>query len=194
MAQITFNVSPSIAASPGQWADNGYHDTLSYPAKVAIPFGVLCEIVLTNGFEEIQPVQDAGTTVAFLPVLAGVSVYDPMREQSLSYSAAGSGQGGSYQVGEMVPCARRGRIFVAWDGGGTWPSTGPVRLQHSSTGAFPQGVFTMTAASTTVGHEIDLVPAINGFVTGIQPDRSQAAYVDAFGNTISVAVVSLNLA
>lgn len=195
--QTNFNVYPSNAASPGQWADDGYHDVKSYPAKVAIGFGILCEIVLTNGFEEIQPVQDTGTTGSFLPVLAGVSVYDPAREQAMPYGPNGApGTGGSYIAGEMVPCARRGRIWGQWDGVGTWPATGQIRVLHSSTGAFPQGVFTMAAASTTVGHEIDLVPvsAPNGPVIGIEPDRAQASYTDGFGNSISIGIVSLNLA
>lgn len=52
----------------------------------------------------------------------------------------------------------------------------------------------MTAAQTTAGNEIDLVPSnFYGSVIGVEPDRAQGSYTDAFGNSISVAVVSLNL-
>ena len=184
--QTVVNLYP-ISGLPGQFADNAYHEVKSYAAKVAIGFGILCEIVLTSGFEEIQPVKDSGTTSTFLPVLAGVTAYDPAREQALG------GGGGSYAAGEMVPCVRKGRVFGVFDGGGTWPTDAAVRVWHSSDGTHLQGVFTMSAASATGGAEIDLVPATQGIVIGTEPDRASGSYPDAAGNVIQTAVVALNL-
>lgn len=184
--QTVFNTRPPKGI-PGQLMDVGNKDVFSFVAKVAIPFGVLCEIVVVSGVEKIQPVQDAGTAGSFLPVLAGVSVYDPMREQGYQTP----GLGGSYKAGEMVPCVRRGRVRAAFDNGGTWPTWGAVRVNHSSDGSHGQGTFTMTAASTTVGAEIDLAPT---GVIGVEGPEAQGSYTDGFGNTIGTAVVSLNLA
>jgi hypothetical protein len=190
--QTNFNVYPSVAASPGQWADNGVHDTVSFPALVAVPFGVLCEVVISNAIEMCQPVQDATTGGSFLPKLAGVSVYDPAREQTyVGGSGASPGTGGSYAAGELVPCGRRGRIFAQWDGITTnpWPTWGAIQVNHSSTGAHPQGVFSTQAVSATVGFEIDIAPSC----IGCEAARSQSSYTDAFGNSIIVGIVSLNL-
>lgn len=184
--QTNFNVRPPMGL-PGQWADDGLHDSLPFPAHVAVPFGVLCEVVVVNGVEMCQPVQDTGTAGSFLPVLAGVSLYDPMREQS--YLAAPA-VGGAYKAGEMVPCARRGRVRVAFDNGGTWPTFAAVHVWHSSDGSHAQGVFTMTAASATSGAEIDTAPA---GILGVEKDMAQGSYTDAFGVSLGSAVVSLNL-
>ena len=187
MPQTVYNTyaAPGL---PGQWADDGSHDSVSFPAAVAVPFGVLCELVVTGGVTYCQPVSDATTGGSFTPTVGGVSLYDAMREQNYVNLGAAAGNGG-YKIGEMVPLARRGRVFVQWDGGGTWPSYGAVNVRHSSTGANPQGVFTKTAVSTTVGNEIDVAPA---GITGIMPENS-AQYASNLSGTIGVAIVSLNL-
>jgi hypothetical protein len=184
--QTNFNVYPPVGV-PGQWADDGLHDSVSYPALVAVPFGVLCEVVVSNGIEYCQPVQDAGTEGSFTPKLAGVSLYDPAREQAYQAAVESSG---SYAAGEMVPCARRGRVFAQFDGTGTWPTWSAPNVWHSSTGAAAQGVFTMHATQTTAGSEIDTAPA---GVIGVDADRAQSSYTDGFGVAIKTAVVSLNL-
>lgn len=186
--QTTFNVSPP-SGMPGMPFDNGFVDGRSFPALVAIPFGVLCELVLSNGNYFAQPLQDTGTAGSFTPVLAGVSRYNAQRENALP-NFSGSAGGGAYKAGEMVPFARRGRIWVQFDGTGTWPEYATPHVWHSSTGANPQGVFTMHATQTTVGAEIDNAPA---GVLGIEAALAIASYTDGFGNTLSAAVVSLNL-
>lgn len=189
--QTTFNVSPP-AGMPGMPFDNMKgNDVRSFAAKVNIPFGVLCEFTtLVDGVTRaIQPVNDAGTAGSFLPRLAGVSLYSAEREQA--YQAAAGGGSGFWKAGEMVPCMRKGRIWVAFDGVGTWPDYNTVNVWHSSDGSTLQGVFTMHATQTTLHSEIDNVPP--AVVLGTEAALAIVSYTDGFGNTLSAAVVELDL-
>lgn len=91
--------------------------------------------------------------------------------------------------GMAVPFMRRGRIWVAWDGGGTVTRSGPINLRHSSTGANPQGIFTFTAAQITVGNEIDIAP--NCVVWN--PGLASGSYTDPFGNSFKTVPVGISL-
>ena len=186
--QLNYSLTTS-PAQPGQLYDMNQSgaEIRSYPAKVAIPFGVLCEI---NSDGTVQPVQDSTTGASFKPLLAGVSMFKASKEMPLpavgALAAAGTVQ---YAVGEMVPCVRRGTVWVQFDFGGTWPVGGVVNVWHSSTGANPQGVFTLTAAQTTAGAEIDKAPpSMAGAYASLA-----GAYTDAWGNTQTMAVLDINL-
>lgn len=183
--QTTFNVAPP-AGYPGMPFDDGPLEKRAFPAAEDIPFGVLCEL-LANG--SIQRVQDAGTAGSFLPKLAGISMYAPIREQA--YVGGGGAAGNGYwKKGEMVPVVRRGRVWAQFDAGGTWPEYAAVNVHHNSDGSAGAGVFTLTAVSTTSHAEIDVAPAC----LGIEAALAQPAYTDGFGNSIQAAVVSINLA
>lgn len=186
--QTQFNINPP-AGLPGMPFDDGPMEVRAFPAHVDCPFGLLLEIVVTSGVRGVQPVQDSGTTGSFLPNLAGISLYNPMREQAYVNAGATAGNG-FYRAGEMVPCVRRGRVWAAFDNGGTWPEYAAVRVKHNSDGSAGAGVFTMTAASTTSHAEIDTAPSCQG----IEATLAQGAYVDFSGDTIGAAVVSINLA
>lgn len=185
--QTNFSINPPIGL-PGMRFDNGPHEVRAFPAKVAIPFGVLCEFTtLADGVTRaVQPVQDAGTAGSFLPNLAGISEYDAMREQG--YAAGGTIGQGYYKAGEMVPCVRRGRMFVAFSGSGTWPEYAAVRVQHNSDGSSGAGVFTMAAASTTLHAEIDTAPSCLGIESALVQNGT-----DFSGDSLVAAVVSINL-
>lgn len=185
--QTVYNLNPPIGL-PGQKFDNGPMEVRSFPAHTDIPFGQLCEFVTVSGNREIQVVQDAGTAGSFLPVLAGVSLINPMHEQAY-VNAGGTAGAGYWRKGEMVAVVRRGRVWAAFDGGGTWPEYAVVRVWHSSDGTHSQGVFTMTAAATTAGAEIDLAPSCLGIEAGSVQNGT-----DFSGDTITAAVVSINLA
>lgn len=184
--QTTFNVSPPQGMPGMRFDDSMNVEVRSFPAKVACGFGVLLEFTtLTGGQLAVQPVQDATTGGSFLPRLAGISLYSAERQQA--YLAAAGGGAGSYAAGEMVPVMRKGRIWVQFDGTGTWPDYNTVNVWHSSTGANPQGVFTMHATQTTVGAEIDNAPP--AVILGSDSALAIASYTDGFGNTLSAAVV-----
>lgn len=94
-----------------------------------------------------------------------------------------------WKAGQSVPFLRRGRIWGASDNGGTAVRLGAVNVWHSSTGANPQGVFTYSATSFTVGGEIDVAPGI----TTWNPDLIAQSYVDPFGNAQTVTAVEINI-
>lgn len=183
--QTTFNLNPPLGI-PGQMFDDGPKEVRSFPAASDTLFGTLCEVT-TSG--TVQAVQDSTTGGSFLPVLAGIALFNPMHEQAY-VNAGGTAGNGYWRKGEMVPCLRRGRVFAAYDGGGTVGEYTAIRVWHSSDGTHLQGTFTMTAAATTAGAEIDLAPNCLGIVK----DAATAAYTDFSGDSIQAAVVSINLA
>ncbi len=199
MPQLYYNLEPIIGVPGMPFSPAQSNVVESRPALVAIPFGVAVEIVISNGAEFVQPLQDSGTTSSFLPALYGVSIYDPAREQSLPVLGVNPGgiqTAAGYAAGEMVPVMRSGTIYVLTDSAteqsswaSAWPSLGQVSVWHSSTGANFQGVFTMLAASATAGAEIDLLATS---IIGRDPGRQQT-YTNGFGATFSIAVVEINL-
>lgn len=185
--QTVYNLNPPIGL-PGQKFDNGPMEVRSFPAHTDIPFGTLTEFVTVSSNREIQVVQDAGTTSSFLPVLAGIALINPMHEQAY-VNAGGAAGAGYWRKGEMVAVVRRGRVWAAFDGGGTWPEYAAVRVNHNSDGSVGAGVFTMTAAQTTSHAEIDTAPSCLGIEAGSVQNGT-----DFSGDTITAAVVSINLA
>lgn len=188
--QTNFPINPN-AGMPGQRFDNGPHEVRAFIAAEAIPFGALCEIVVTNGVRYCQRVQDSGTAGSFLPNLAGIAEYDPMREQNyVGVSGASAGSGG-YAKGEMVPCIRRGRVWVNWDGDTTtaWPEYAAIRVKHNSDGSSGAGVFTTKAAATTLHAEIDTAPNCQGIEAALAVTSA-----DFSGDTMATAVIAINLA
>lgn len=159
-------------------------------AAVDIPYGVLVEEITSGATAgQIQPVQDTGTAGSFTPRVVGVSMLDPMREQTFVPDALTGSTPRPYKAGEAVPVARRGSVFVQWDGGGTWGSLVKPNVWHSSDGTHSQGVFTFTGTATTAGAEIDNAPS------GILAIRPQwASNVTTNFGTAGVAVVELNFA
>ncbi len=143
----------------------------------------------------VRPAQTA-TTGAPPASLIGVSVFDPAREQAYAPNATTGTSTTGYAAGEMVPVMVKGAIWVQFDGGGTWPATfGTPNVRHSSTGANPQGVFTMTAPQVTAGNEIDNCPAwISGFtpMPNASPQAFVGSFTDGWGNTNIIAPVSVN--
>lgn len=199
MPQTSYNLEP-VNAVPGMPFSPATSDVIeSRPAATAVQFGVGVEIVVTNGIEYVQPVQDAGVGGSFLPALFGISVFDPAREQAVP--ALGVNPGGittynGYAAGEMVPVMRSGKIYVQTDAAtqlanwtAAWPSLGQVTLWHSSDGTHAQGVFSMVGVSTTAGAEVDLCPtSIIGRDTALA-----ALYTNGFGAVFALAVVEINL-
>ena len=124
-----------------------------------------------------------------------MSVFDVAREQQLSASGGSSGAAG-YQIGEMVPVLRKGRIFAAWDGGGAQAIFGTPNINHSSTtdANNVKGSFTGTATSVVAGSEIAAAPLeilMVKDVSALTPQRG-AASAGAAGPTF-VCLLELNL-
>ena len=150
MPQTTITAT-GILAQPGMAYDLEVtnRDVVSGTAAVNIPFGVYCEL-LGNG--TVVPMKDATTGTNFNPTSWGISLFDPLgvEEQYAVFGVPNVGGGSSasgYLAGMQVPLMRKGRIWVATDGGGTATQGGPINVNHSSTGAFSQGVFTFSAVS-----------------------------------------------
>lgn len=161
LPQTTYNQFASVAVA-GMLYDGVLNtDKCAYPASEVIPFGRACEVV--NGAVRLCQ----GTTQE-VPNLIGVSIY-----KDAHYA-------GGYQIGEMVPLLRKGRIWVELAAG----TTGAVELEganvsHSSTIPTDRGKFTDAAANGTAGTEIS--SAVGKFRTS-----------KATGAT-GLAVVELNL-
>lgn len=197
MPQLYYNLEPLIGA-PGMPFSPATSDVVeSRPALVAIPFGVAVEIVVSGGLEYVQPLQDTGTTSTFLPLLFGVAIFDPAREQALptlGVNPGGVNGAAGYLPNESVPVMRSGMIYVQTDGNvatwaNPWPSLGAVNVWHSSTGTHFQGVFTQLAASATAGAEIDACPTS---IIGRDIGRVQT-YTNGWGSVFNIAVVQINL-
>jgi hypothetical protein len=199
MPQTAYNLEPVIAVPGMPFSPAASNVVETRPALSAIPFGVGVELVVQNGIEYIQPLQDSGTTSSFVPALYGISIFDPAREQvipTLGVNPGGIQTAAAYAAGEMVPVLRSGTIYVQTDSsinqaswGSAWPSLGAVNVWHSSDGSHSQGVFTMLVASATSGAEIDACPTS---IIGRDVARQQT-YTNGFGATFSLAVVEVNL-
>jgi hypothetical protein len=132
-------------AVPGQ-LDSQSEDFVidSWPASVVIPFGVVVEVA--NDAVNLPISTSLGT-------VAGISVFADARMGG-TYAPGGSS---AYQVGEMVPVLRRGRIYANYHGG-SQSNYGSVNVWHPSTDGSSNlkyaGYITNTATSTTAGQEI----------------------------------------
>jgi hypothetical protein len=181
----TRDLVPGVPGMPYQ--DWNSLTIVSYPAGAVIQPGVAVELV--SGL--LYPLKDAGTTTTFLPKMVGVAMFDPVGGENSYPPATGTNvvSFAGYAVGQMVPVARKGQVWVQTDAGGTWPEFAAVNVWHSSDGTHNQGVFTMTAPSATAGAEID---ALGAGVLGVHPAKA-GTYTDGFNQSIKVAVVELNL-
>lgn len=100
------------------------------------------------------------------------------------------------RAGRMGAFMREGRIWVLGDGGGAVsPGVGAaINVNHSSTGANPQGVFTFTAAQTTVGNEIDVAPGIVCFQPpGQGSTGAPVSFNDSLGNQFTTYPTEINI-
>lgn len=197
--QLQYNLAP-IPGVPGQLLDLnsvGLGDIVSCVAGEIIPPGIDCEMDSTGKARAVKdaaaswppPGTAAGTTHL------GVSIFDLAGYEntyttfSVPRTTAGSTSTG-YPKGAVVPFLRKGRIWMAYDGGGTPVRIGVGNIWHSSDGTHLQGVVTFTAVSATVGAEIDLMLA---GMTVWNPTLLAGSYTDSFGVSASVCAVSLNL-
>ncbi len=132
MPQTTYtnDLSASLA---GMLADDGAYDIVSYAAAEAIPPGRQCVLNSSNTLELPQDTSYAK------PV--GVSCY-------LSASPPGT-----YAIGDMVPCVRRGRVWAETTGSAPGQLV-EANVNHSSTVATDRGKFTTSVVSAGVGTEV----------------------------------------
>lgn len=143
MAQTTYS-NDLTEALAGMLADsNGAEEITSRAASEAIPAGRAC--VLDAGGTVSLP----KTATAVLPTsgtgsLVGISVYT-------SASPAGG-----YQIGDMVPLVKRGRVWADFTGTGATENE-TMQICHASDDSNSElanrGKFSDAAASTTAGHE-----------------------------------------
>ena len=196
MPQLNYTQN-AVIGQPGQAfdAEAFSRDVVSRVCSAVIPFGTICAMD-ANGFA--VPVQDATTGGAFQPKLLGIALYDALAVEE-AYAAppvpptgAGSSSVG-YPIGRAVPFMRKGRIWVAGDATGTATRYGAINVNHSSTGAFAQGVFTFSAVSATVGHEIDIAPICVVWNPDLIGGTTGISVTDPFGNIFKIYPVEINL-
>jgi len=169
-------------------------DIITRIAAADIGFGVAVEFK-SDG--TVQPVQDthANWPPPAATPFAGVTIYDPVAVEMnyTRFAVPPSGAGTSvvgYLKGMAVPILRRGRMWMAFDGGGTLVKFGTPNLWHSSDGTNLQGVATFSAIVTTAGAEIEAAPT---GLTVWDPEGLSGSYTDAFNVTTKMLGVSLNL-
>lgn len=134
-------------AVPGLMSKDPGSFVVSYPAAEDIPPG---RIVVLNSDDEVELPQD--TTFA---KPAGVSVFSPTNQQ-----AAIPAGGFVYKAGDMVPCLRRGRVYVETQGGSPAALT-QANVNHSSTVATHRGKVSASATSAGAGTEISEPGPVN---------------------------------
>jgi hypothetical protein len=167
------------------WSDIRFRH---YVAGATIYPGTLCEIVSAKAYA----CKDAGTTTTFLPALLGVAMFDPAMENSYTIANLNTTNEATfpgYATKAMVPFCYYGEVWVQCDVTTSWPDMGVVNVWHSSDGSFNQGVFTTTAAQTTLHQEID---ALEANIRGVRSELA-GTFTDGFNQSIITAVVMLNL-
>ena len=196
MPQLSYS-QDAVPAQAGMFIDSDSfsRDVVSLTAGVNIPFGVMCTV---NASGLLVPVQDATTGGAFVPALAGISVFDPLgvEMQYGTFQVPATSTGSSsvgYLKGMSVPVLRRGRVWVLGDATGTATRTGAINVHHSSTGANPQGVFTFSAVSATAGNEIDIAPYCNVWNPSLIGGTAGPSFTDPFGNVYKVYPVEIQV-
>jgi hypothetical protein len=175
-----------IPGMPGMPYDSeaSIRDVVSVIAAVNIPFGTFCEL---NSSGLAIPMQDSTTGGSFSPSLIGIAMYAGLgvEETYQTFQVPASSTTGAsatgWLKGQAVPFMRRGRIWALWDGAGTVTQYGAINVNHSSTGAFPQGVFTFSAVSATAGHEIDIAPKVTVW-NPLKVVTTGSSVTDVFGN------------
>lgn len=141
--QTSYQQDLSIAVA-GMFAD-GDQDTsvTSYPASEVILPGRVC-VVKADGTCELPKTAGAMPTSGAGSVL-GVSLY------------ADSAPPGGYQIGDMVPILRRGKVWAEFVGTAA-TDLQVLNIKNSSTIATDRGKFTTDATSTTAGVEVSAAP------------------------------------
>lgn len=159
MAQLTYPLTRSVAVA-GMLADgwNG-QDITSFPALEVIEAGRAVEVVVASGGVRLP-----ASTGDVLPLLAGVAVYKDTSPP------------GGYQIGDMVPVLRKGRVWAQFSGTGA-TELEDARVYHSSTIATNRGKFTDAAADATATTEVS---------TNVAKFRGKS-------NSATLALVDLNL-
>jgi hypothetical protein len=171
------NASASVTFSTAQTLKAGTF--LVFSAQPGVPY-----VVLTT--------TSASTTATLTVAFSGTG-----GAGGTTTSNGGGSTCPGYKIGRAIPILRAGRIWGLGDATGTTPLYGPINVHHSSTGANPQGVFTYSAVSLTVGNEIDVATGVTllqpggmvGFTAGVAPTTS----VDPFGNSFSVYPIEVRL-
>lgn len=141
MSQTSYTLDHAVAYA-GQIADVWLGtDVSSYPAGEVIPPGRMCEVVA--GVARLA--QSTGDGSA--DNLIGVSIYKAMAVP------------GGYQIGDMVPCLRKGRIWVDFVGTGA-TELEAARYKHASVTATDRGKFTDAAAASGADAEVSGVVGV----------------------------------
>jgi len=137
VSQTVYTLDHAVAYA-GQIADVYIgQDITSFPASEVIPAGRMCEVVAGKA-RLVQGTGQDSTT------LGGVSCYNAMAIP------------GGYQIGDMVPLLRNGRIWVDFVGTGA-TELEDAKYSHSSTVATDRGKFTDAASAAGAGVEVSAV-------------------------------------
>jgi hypothetical protein len=139
MPQTSYSLAPAVALA-GMLADHGDKEITSRPAAEVIPPG-RAVVIKSDGTVELPKTAGAAIPASGTGSLLGIAFYE-------NYAPAGG-----YQIGDMVPILRKGRVWV--DFSGTLATDNEaVNISHSSTVDTDRGKFTDAATSTTAGSEI----------------------------------------
>jgi hypothetical protein len=140
--QTSYQQDLSVALA-GMIADGDVADITSYAASEAIPYGRVV-VVDTGGTCSLPKTAGAMPTSGVGSPL-GVSIYDS------------AGNPGGFQIGDMVPVLRRGKVWAEFSGTAASDNT-VLNVSNSSTVATNRGKFTDAATSTTAGSEVSAMP------------------------------------
>lgn len=164
MSQTVYTLDHAVAYA-GQIADVWLaQDLTSFPASEVIPAGRMCEVTAGKARLAQSTTQDVVAGVG----VGGVSVYNAMAIA------------GGYQIGDMVPLLRKGRIWVDFVGTGA-TELEDAKYKHSSTVATDRGKFTDAASDATATTEVSSI-------VGKFRDRPAGP-----GGSPAIACVELNL-
>lgn len=140
--QTSYSLVP-VKAAAGLPGDNMVDSHVeNYPASEVIPFGMVVEVVA--GKVRIP----SSTTLGKSP---GVSL------RWASAVTPIGGAEGSYQIGEMVPVMRKGKVWAQFSGG-TQVAFTAANVNHSSTVATNRGKVSASATSVVAGSEVSAKP------------------------------------
>lgn len=145
-------------ATPGQLGDLENNVIETYVASEVIQPGVMCQLAADGvSARQCQGTRTDTTTVP--PQLLGISVFQDARQPA---DNSGGVNGAVFNIGDLVPILRRGKIYAAVScvGSTAMPQlthTG-VNINQSSTIATVRGTLTTDAAALTAGSEIGPAP------------------------------------
>lgn len=164
MSQTSYTLDHAVAYA-GQIADVWLaQDLTSFPASEVIPAGRMCEVTAGKARLAQSTTQDVVAGVG----VGGVSVYNAMAIA------------GGYQIGDMVPLLRKGRIWVDFVGTGA-TELEDAKYKHFSVTATDRGKFTDAASAAGADAEVSSI-------VGKFRDRPAGP-----GGSPAIACVELNL-